>query len=37
METGGYLSRGAIVACEYGLPAVVNVPDILSHVKDGEP
>jgi rifampicin phosphotransferase len=36
METGGYLSHGAIVAREYGLTAVVNIPDILSHVKDGE-
>jgi rifampicin phosphotransferase len=36
METGGYLSHGAIVAREYGLPAVVNIPDILSHIKDGE-
>jgi rifampicin phosphotransferase len=37
METGGCLSHGAIVAREYGLPAGVNIPDILSHVKDGEP
>jgi rifampicin phosphotransferase len=36
MEAGGYLSHGAIVVREYGLPAVLNVPDILSHVKDGE-
>lgn len=36
METGGYLSHGAIVAREYGLPAVVNLPGILDHVKDGE-
>jgi phosphohistidine swiveling domain-containing protein len=36
METGGYLSHGAIVAREYGLPAVVNIPDILSHIKDGD-
>ena len=36
METGGYLSHGAIVAREYGLPAVVNIPDILSHIRDGE-
>ncbi|MGH8064021.1 MAG: PEP/pyruvate-binding domain-containing protein [Candidatus Entotheonellia bacterium] len=36
METGGYLSHGAIVAREYGLPAVVNVPGILRHIKDGE-
>ena len=36
METGGYLSHGAIVAREYGLPAVVNIPDILGQLKDGE-
>jgi phosphohistidine swiveling domain-containing protein len=36
METGGYLSHGAIVAREYGLPTVVNVPGILDVVKDGE-
>src|SRR5262249_46466672 len=27
LEVGGQLSHGAIVAREYGLPAVVNVPD----------
>jgi rifampicin phosphotransferase len=36
METGGYLSHGAIVARECGLPAVVNIPDILSQLKEGE-
>ena len=36
METGGYLSHGAIVAREYGLPAVVNLPGILNSLKDGE-
>jgi rifampicin phosphotransferase len=36
METGGYLSHGAIVAREYGLPAVVNIPGILNHITDGE-
>jgi rifampicin phosphotransferase len=36
METGGYLSHGAIVAREYGLPAVVNIPGVLSHIKNGE-
>jgi rifampicin phosphotransferase len=36
LETGGYLSQGAIVAREYGLPAVVNIPSILDHIKDGE-
>jgi pyruvate,water dikinase len=36
METGGYLSHGAIVAREYGLPAMVNIPGILDHLIDGE-
>jgi pyruvate,water dikinase len=36
METGGYLSHGAIVAREYGLPAVVNLPGILDLVSDGD-
>lgn len=36
MEVGGYLSHGAIVAREYGLPAVVNVPGLLQSVSDGE-
>jgi pyruvate,water dikinase len=35
-EIGGYLSHGAIVAREYGLPAVVNVPHLLEQVADGE-
>lgn len=36
METGGYLSHGSIVAREYGIPAVANVPGILSALHDGE-
>lgn len=36
METGGYLSHGSIVAREYGIPAVANVPGILSALQDGE-
>lgn len=36
MEVGGYLSHGAIVAREYGLPAVVNLPGLLNAVKDGQ-
>lgn len=35
METGGFLSHGAIVAREYGIPAVVNVPGVLHIVQDG--
>jgi len=36
MEVGGYLSHGAIVAREYGIPAVVNVPGVMKFLKDGE-
>lgn len=36
METGGYLSHGAIVAREYGIPAVVNIPGFLNQVGDGD-
>jgi pyruvate,water dikinase len=36
METGGYLSHGSIVAREYGLPAVVNIPGLLRQVSSGE-
>ncbi len=36
MEIGGYLSHGAIVAREYGIPAVVNIPGLLKQVRDGD-
>ena len=36
MASGGYLSHGAIVAREYGIPAVVNVPGILTDVQSGD-
>ncbi len=36
METGGYLSHGAIVAREFGIPAVVNVPGILDRISSGD-
>ena len=36
METGGFLSHGAIVAREFGIPAVVNVPGIMDVLRDGE-
>jgi len=35
-ETGGYLSHGAIVAREFALPAVVNLPGILDQLHDGD-
>ena len=36
METGGYLSHGAIVAREFGIPAVANLPGILAQLKAGD-
>lgn len=35
METGGFLSHGAIVAREYGVPAVVNIPGVMSVIEEG--
>jgi pyruvate,water dikinase len=36
MASGGYLSHGAIVAREYGIPAVVNLPGILEDLRPGD-
>jgi pyruvate,water dikinase len=36
METGGILSHGAIVAREFGLPAVAGLPGITRRLKSGE-
>jgi pyruvate,water dikinase len=36
MELGGMLSHGAVVAREYGLPAVVNVPGATQLLRDGD-
>jgi phosphohistidine swiveling domain-containing protein len=35
-EMGGTLSHGAIIAREYGLPAVTNVPGITTRLKEGD-
>ena len=35
-EIGGMLSHGAIVAREYGIPAVVNVADATSRIATGD-
>ena len=35
-EMGGTLSHGAIIAREYGLPAVANVPGITFRLKEGD-
>ncbi len=36
METGGYLSHGAVVAREYGIPSVVNVPNAMTLIATGD-
>ncbi len=36
MESGGTLSHGAIVAREFGLPAVAGLPDIQQRIKTGQ-
>ena len=36
LETGGQLSHGAVVAREYGLPAVAALPGITTRLKDGQ-
>ncbi|OAB58559.1 pyruvate phosphate dikinase PEP/pyruvate-binding protein [Phormidium willei BDU 130791] len=35
-QVGGRLSHGAIVAREYGIPAVMNVPNVTNLLKDGQ-
>jgi phosphohistidine swiveling domain-containing protein len=36
MEMGGAMSHGAVVAREYGIPAVVGVPDATERIAPGE-
>ena len=36
MEMGGANSHGAVVAREYGIPAVVGVPDAISRITTGQ-
>lgn len=36
MERGGMLSHGAVVAREYGVPAVVNIPNATQNIADGQ-
>ncbi len=36
VETGGSGSHGAIVAREFGIPAVVNIPGVLKIIKDSQ-
>lgn len=35
-EVGGMMTHGAVVAREYGLPAVVNVENATKIIKDGQ-
>jgi pyruvate,water dikinase len=36
MEMGGANSHGAVVAREYGIPAVVGVADATQHIVSGQ-
>ncbi|WP_127126196.1 PEP/pyruvate-binding domain-containing protein [Georgenia sp. SYP-B2076] len=36
MEMGGAVSHGAVVAREYGIPAVVGVPDATTRIRTGD-
>ncbi|WP_020474103.1 PEP/pyruvate-binding domain-containing protein [Zavarzinella formosa] len=36
MESGGTLSHGAIVAREFGLPAVAGIPDLMRRIQTGQ-
>jgi pyruvate,water dikinase len=36
METGGAMSHGAIVAREYGIPAVVGVAEATERIRTGQ-
>jgi rifampicin phosphotransferase len=36
IEIGGQLSHGAIIAREYGIPAVINVPGAMHFIHDGQ-
>ncbi|MEV4641294.1 rifamycin-inactivating phosphotransferase [Actinoplanes sp. NPDC049548] len=35
-EVGGLMTHGAVVAREYGLPAVIGVPDATTRIRDGQ-
>ena len=35
-ENGGVLCHAAVVSREYGIPAVLAIPDVTSRIKDGD-
>ena len=35
-EVGGLMTHGAVIAREYGLPAVIGVENATKRIKDGE-
>jgi pyruvate,water dikinase len=35
-EVGGQLSHGAIIAREYNVPAVMNIPDATHRLRNGQ-
>ena len=36
MEVGGLMTHGSVVAREYGIPAVVCVPDATTRIESGQ-
>jgi len=36
MEVGGMMTHGAVVAREYGIPAVVGIPQVTSRLHTGQ-
>jgi phosphoenolpyruvate synthase/pyruvate phosphate dikinase len=36
MEVGGLMTHGGVVAREYGIPAVVGIPDVTRRLKTGQ-
>jgi phosphohistidine swiveling domain-containing protein len=36
VEMGGLLSHGSVIAREYGLPAVANIPDATKRFRTGD-
>jgi len=36
LEVGGLMTHGSVVAREYGIPAVVSVPDATTLIKTGQ-